>query len=190
MGLEVNKKQLAETIGKSPRWVDKLVEQGLPVKSGGGKGKPKLFDTAEVVDWLIQHEITRRFGDGEEIEQGSSADEDRLLKRARREELQLKIDQRRGTLSPNAASEDIAFNIAGIYASQLYGLGPRVAGDLSAMDDPAEIVYYLHEETRRIRAATAELLMEETSKLSEEADRLYATGDSESGGLSTESDAE
>lgn len=190
MGVEVNKKRLSEILGKSPRWIDKLCEEGLPVKSGGGKGKAKLFDTEEVIDWLIQHQISKRFGDGEEPERGSSADEDRLLKRARREGVELANDIRRRTVAPNNAFEDIAFNVAGIYASQLDGLGPRVAGDLSAMDDPAEIVQYIYGETRRIRAATAERLLAEVSELAAEADQLHFAGDSEGGECTAEPDAE
>lgn len=186
MGMEVNKKKLSEIIGKSPRWIDKLIEEGLPVESGGGRGKAKLFDTQEVIEWLIEFEINKRYGS--DSEPGTDADE--RLKTLRGDKLELEIDEKNGTVGPRSGFTDIAFNIGNIYTAQLDGLGPRVSGDLSVLDDPAEIIHYLHAETRRIRAATSEQLLAEVSALAAEAAGLFAANAGEDGELTVDEDSE
>lgn len=188
MGITVTKKNFADMIGKSPRWVSNLIDEGMPAK-GGGRGKAVEIDTEEAIDWLVRREISKRFGDDEEVEEGSAADEDRRLKRVRREEIELRIEERKRNLGPVEGFEDIALRIAGVYASQLDGLSSRVAGELSAIDDPAEIRAYLHDETRQIRAATAERLMVEIRELTAEADQLLSAEDSGDGVGATDEDA-
>lgn len=189
MGIEVSKKAFADIIGKSPRWVTTLIEEGMPIQGGGGRGKAVQIDTEEAINWLCRREVSKRFGDDEDIEEGSAADEDRQLKRVRREEIQLRIDLKKREIGPVVGFEDIALRIAGVYASQLDGLSSRVAGDLAAIDDPAEARAYLHDETRQIRAATAEQLMVEIQQLSTEADQLFAASSGDDGISTTDEDA-
>ncbi len=184
--MRVNKRQLADILGCSPRNLDKHIKDGLPCLSGGGKGKPREFDSSECIKWLIDREIEKRCG-GSMPEAGSMADEDRLLKRARRQKLQIEIDQKRGQIASIEMFEDLAFVIAGVYGSQLDSLAPRVAGKLAAIDTPAEIISQLHDETRRIRNATASQLLEQVSKLGE---KIAALFDQESDGDVEGSEAE
>lgn len=188
MGITVTKKSFADMIGKSPRWVSNLIDEGMPAR-GGGRGNPVEIDTEEAIDWLIRREISKRFGDDEDIEEGSAADEDRQLKRVRREEIELRIEERKRLIGPVVGFEDIALRIAGTYASQLDGFSSRVAGELAAMDDPAEIRAYLHDETRQIRASTAEQILVEVRELAAETDKLFAADDGRSGGCTTDEDA-
>lgn len=172
MGITVTKKTLADMIGKSPRWVSKLIEEGMPVKGGGGRGVAVEIDTEDAINWLIRQEVMKRYGDGEEIEEGSVADEDRQLKRVRREKIQLEIDAARRKVVPFDATEAILFRIAAVFGTQLDALASRNASEFAALDDPAEIRQKLFAECRRIRAATAERLLSEVQALAAEIDGL------------------
>lgn len=188
MGLKVTKKMFADMIGKSPRWVSKLIEDGMPVSGGGGRGVAVDIDTEQAIKWLTQQEISKRFGDGDDAEEGSSADEDRQLKRVRREKLQLEIDTIKGKLLPFDAVESILFRVASVYGSQLDSLASSVASDLAAIDDPTEIRQKLFGECRRIRAATADRLLSELSAISNEISGLLGSVSSD-GGSSTDEDS-
>lgn len=160
MGKTLSKKDLADLLGKSERWITKLIEDGLPVAGGGGRGVAVQIDSQAAIEWLILREVRREMGDEGEDEEGvsSASTEDRLLKRARREKLQLEIDQVRGRLLPIDAFVVLNTSIAAVYATQLDSLASRIAADMAIMDDPALIRARVFEETRRIRAATADRL--------------------------------
>lgn len=169
MGKTISKKDLADLLGKSPRWISKLIEQGLPTSGGGGRGVEVQIDSQAAIEWLILHEVRREMGDEGEDEEGvsSASTEDRLLKRARREKLQLEIDQVRGRLVPIDAVVAINTSIAAVYATQLDALPSRCSADLAVIDDPALVRSRLFEETRRIRAATADRLEHRTRELAQ-----------------------
>ncbi|MCY1457649.1 hypothetical protein D9M71_749610 [compost metagenome] len=58
-------------------------------------------------------------------------------------------------------------SIAAVYVTQLDALPSRCSADLAVIDDPAIIRNRLFEETRRIRAATAERLEHRTRELAQ-----------------------
>uniref|UniRef100_A0A6M3J592 Putative terminase n=1 Tax=viral metagenome TaxID=1070528 RepID=A0A6M3J592_9ZZZZ len=178
MGVTVSKKMFADMIGKSPRWVSKLIEDGLPVIGGGGRGVAVNIDSEQAINWLVQHELRKRVSDDDE--EGSSADEDRQLKRVRREKLQLEIDTIKGNLLPFDAVESILFQIASVYGSQLDALASSVASDLATINDPTEIRQRLFSECRRIRAATADQLLLKLSTINHEINGLLGTVSSDS----------
>lgn len=174
MGKMISKKDLADLIGKSERWITKLIEAGLPVAGGGGRGVAVQIDSQAAIEWLILQEVRREMGDEGEDEEGvgSASTEDRLLKRARREKLQLEIDQVRGRLVPVDAFVVLNTSIAAVYATQLDSLASRLASDLAIIDDPAIIRARIFEETRRIRAATADRLEHRSRDLAANAGEL------------------
>ena len=174
MGKIVSKKELGELIGKSPRWISKLIDDGLPVSGGGGRGVEVQIDSEAAIEWLIARAVRQELGDDDEDEEGlaSASTEDRLLKRARREKLQLEIDQTRGRLLPTDAVSQILVSVAAVYATQLDALPSRCAADLAVIDDPATIRARVFEETRRIRAATADRLERRACELAADADQL------------------
>lgn len=55
----VNRIQLAEFLGVSGPTVDARVERGMPIKTKGKKGQQSEFETADVLDWHVNHKITR-----------------------------------------------------------------------------------------------------------------------------------
>lgn len=174
MGKTISKKDLADLLGKSERWVSKLIEEGLPTQGGGGRGVAVQIDSQAAIEWLILREVRREIGDEGDDEEGlnSTSTEDRLLKRARREKLQLEIDQVRGRLIPNETFVDLMTSIAAVYATQLDSLPSRCAADLAIIDDPALIRARLFEETRAVRAATADRLERRSRELSADVDRI------------------
>lgn len=170
----ISKKDLADLLGKSPRWISNLIDEGLPTVGGGGRGVAVEIDSQAAIEWLIAREVRRELGEeGDDDEgAGSASTEDRLLKRARREKLQLEIDQVRGRLIPLDAWVTLNTSIAAVYSTQLDALPSRCAADLAVIDDPAAIRARLFEETRSIRAATAERLERRARDFAEDASRL------------------
>jgi terminase small subunit / prophage DNA-packing protein len=168
MGKIISRKELADLIGKSERWVSKLIEDGLPVAGGGGKGNPLQIDSQRAIDWLIAQALRNEMGDDDDEEGGANSgakSEDRLLKRARREKLQIEIDAARSRLVPVDGVVFFLTTIAAVYATQLDAVASRLASDLAVTDDPAEIRAKLFDEMRRIRAATADRLEQRSQEL-------------------------
>lgn len=178
MGKIVSKKEFAELIGKSERWVTKLIEEDMPVAGGGGRGVAVQIDSEAAINWLIAREVRREMGDGDEDEEGlsSASTEDRLLKRARREKLQIEIDRERGRLIPCEAVAQVLTSVAAVYATQLDALPSRCASQLAVIDDPALIRARVFEETRRIRKATAERLELRAQEFSADVDQIDQLG--------------
>lgn len=177
MGAKVNKREFADLIGRSPKTVSNMIDEGMPIAGGGGKGVAVEIDTEVAINWMVQREVAAHLGE-DGTSEGSDKSEDNLLKRARREKLQLEIDAKRKTLVPLEDALAIMTRIAAVYATQLDALPARVAGPLALLDDPAEIQHKLFGETRRARAATADALIKQASGLAAQVD----SWDTEDGG--------
>lgn len=180
MGKIISKKELAELIGKSERWVSKLIDDGLPVAGGGGKGTPVRIDSQAAIEWLMAREVRREIG-GEDDEEGGAGSgtasaEDRALKRARREKLQIEIDVALGRLVPVSAVVFFHTTIAAVFATQLDALPSRLASEMAVMNDPALCRARIFEETRRVRAATADRLESRASELTAQVGQLRIDG--------------
>lgn len=184
----ISKKDLADLLGKSERWISKLIEEGLPTCGGGGRGVAVQIDSQAAIEWLIAREVRREIGEEGDDDDGagSASTEDRLLKRARRERLQIEIDKARGRLVPIDAVITLTTSIAAVYATQLDSLPSRCASDLAVLDDPAKIRVRLFEETRRIRAATADRLEHRARAFTAEADELDSLRRSDGEGATAE----
>lgn len=174
MGKMISKKELADLIGKSPRWISKLIDEGMPIAGGGGRGVEVQIDSQAAIEWLVAREVRRELGDEDDDGEGlaSASAEDRMLKRARREKLQIEIDKERGRLLPAETVGQVLVSVAAVYATQLDALPSRCAADLAVIDDPAIIRARVFEETRRIRAATAERLERRALEFTADADRI------------------
>lgn len=55
----VNRSQLAEILGVSEPTVDARLARGMPIKTKGKKGQPAEYETADVLEWHVRHQITR-----------------------------------------------------------------------------------------------------------------------------------
>ena len=167
MGLSFNKAEFARLIGKSPRWITKLItEEGLPVESGGGKGKAVIIDSDVGINWLIKEAVAKAVGMREgdedeagELREGTKAYEDYHLQKAKRIQEQVKAKQAEQTSIELEDLKPILFEIANIYGQQLDSIGGRVATEFSSINDPAIIKSRMLEESRRIRGQTADRII-------------------------------
>ena len=189
MGEIVSKKMFAKMVGKSERWIGKWVDEGMPTAGGGGKGRVLEIDTEDAIDWLIRREVRRQYGDDDDETEdgvGSASAEDRLLKKARREKLQIDIDLARRRLVPLDAVGRILQGVGSVFATQLDSLSSRLASDLAVIDDPAKVRERIHAETRRIRGSTAERLNDAASAIVAELDALDSIDGDDGGGTAAE----
>lgn len=189
MGEIVSRKMFAKMVGKSERWVGKWIDEGMPIAGGGGKGRPLEIDTEDAIDWLIRREVRRQYGDEDEDDEdgvGSASAEDRLLKKARREKLQIEIDTARRRLVPLDAAGRILHAVGAVFATQLDSLSSRCASDLAVINDPAKVRERLHTETRRIRGSTAERLDQAAREIVAELDALDQLDGEDGGGAAAE----
>lgn len=54
----VNKKQLSDIVGKSERTLTEWDSQGMPIQHKGGRGRSNEYDTAAVIEWMIQRAMS------------------------------------------------------------------------------------------------------------------------------------
>ncbi len=59
MGKTVNKRELAEILGKSERALTDFQEEGLPIHRKGARGEENEYDTEAVLEWLVQRALAR-----------------------------------------------------------------------------------------------------------------------------------
>lgn len=145
----------------SPRRVQQLVKEGMPSE---GRGQYNLAACAQWYIGYLQDKL-------KETGSGSSTTE---LKERRSRYLEIQatsaeLDLRKkiGTLIDSEHAHFVMQEAMVIIATQMDGLGGRMASELAVINDPAEIRNRLLNETRRIRAAAADRLSS-----------MAATGDS------------
>lgn len=63
MGKTVNKTELSEIIGVSQRTLTTWQKNGMPIAMDGTRGTENLYDSEEIIQWMIQREINRRITD-------------------------------------------------------------------------------------------------------------------------------
>lgn len=115
-----NKRQLADIVGKSERTLTEYQDQGLPIELLGDRGTENQYDTAKVIEWLIQRALA-----GQARESGRER-----LERLQADDLEMKIDERAGRLVSVDAVEQLL--AGGIIAtrSELTGLADRLKAAL------------------------------------------------------------
>lgn len=131
--------------------VSALVAEGMP--AGPLKvGEPRQISIRSAHDWLVQRAVARaRTPDG-----GESKEQAELRKaRADADAVELRNMVARGEVVRLEAVEQLIDRVMTLCATQLDGLGGRMAGRLAAEDDPAVIRQVLLDECRTIRAAMA-----------------------------------
>lgn len=62
--MRVNRAQLADVIGKTDKTIQAWLDEGLPRVYSGGTGTESIYDTAEVIRWMIARETGSRDDDG------------------------------------------------------------------------------------------------------------------------------
>lgn len=161
MAVNLNRQEMADLIGKSPKWVGELIKQGMPVEGGGGKGTRVVIDSEKAINWFIEREVKRQVGEhgpADAPRAGTPEGEELLLTMAKRRKAD--VDAAKAEESV-ISKEDVAqyfFEVATVFSTELDGYGARLATELAQINDPAIIKQKLFAESRRVRAATAERL--------------------------------
>ena len=136
---------IAAIIGVQRETVTRLAQvEGMP-KQARGK-----YNIVECIQWIM---------DRERDKSGSETPEDKKARIAvaKQQEIKLKIDnaQQLNELLPAAIVSSAFAAMSSELANKLDGLAPRMASELSTMDQPSHIQKALFDECRAIRAATA-----------------------------------
>ena len=139
----VPRPMLAEIAGVTERQVTNYAKEGMPQAARG------QFDLRECVPWLMD----KARGRAKTTTEASSATE---LNIARRKRIELEMRERSGELVPVEDVRRTVIGIASLVASMLDGFAPRIADEVAALDNPAEIQKLVFLECRSIRSALAE----------------------------------
>lgn len=189
MGVQLNRQQFADLLGKSPKWIGELIKKGLPVESGGGRGTQLVIDSEKAITWLIDYEVNRQVGaalDANMPQQGTIEGEELLLTMAKRRKAWVEADKAEKTVINNEDVAQFFYGVSTVFSSELDGYGPRLSSELAVINDPATIRHMLFTESRRVRAATADRLTQfvdeycqkrDTDNNSETAEECSGMGD-------------
>lgn len=143
--LEVNADQLADLFGvKKGTVLHYAREAGMPRV---GRGRYRL---ADCVQWYLEKQRDLLTNDG-----GDMSEERRKLIAAQRHRHELEAARLRSELIDADAVTAVFNELGVIYATQLDGLGPRVAPRLLNQQNTGEVVRIIHDESRHIRRSTS-----------------------------------
>ncbi len=140
----VDRKRLAEVLGLDVSMINKLAKQGLPKEARGKYSLPIA------VQWYVNS-----WRDRVESKSKTMDESRKRLYQEQTEKHRLENEKLRGELLPVEDVQHIMNEVAVTVATQLDGLGPRMAQVLAGMDEPAEIQRTLLHECRDIRFTIA-----------------------------------
>lgn len=155
--ITLNRNRVARLFGVTVMTVSNWVDEGMP-KSVRGQ-----YDADACVQWY------RARMDRKHAERDAAGDAKEQLTRAQVERTQLEVQQLRGELVEATEFQRVVNQAATVIASQLDGLGPRVAGELAGMTDVAAIQSVIFRETRAIRSSIADAVAAFADTVEEEA---------------------
>jgi len=156
----VNRNEFAEIVGKSAKWIGKLIDEGMPTEGGGGRGKPISIDTEKAINWLINREVKKQVGDDEDGQPkpGTKDGEDILLTAAKRRKAEIDAAKAESSVMDLEDLAQFLYSIATLFGNELNGLGARIAPEVAAENEPAKCKHITDTECRRIRVATADAI--------------------------------
>jgi hypothetical protein len=120
-----------------------LRADGLPV---AGYGK---YDLRHCVQWRTKKLVHAIKGTGSGAASG--------LRYAQKEKIELEIAKLRNQLIPAEVIEQVLSKVAALVSTQLEGLGPRLAAQIAALEDPVQVQQLLFVECRGIRSSMEQL---------------------------------
>lgn len=138
---------LAEVFGCSVSMIYKYQRAGMPKEARG------RYDLAKCVQWYCQR--ARSEGMEGETERNVTDARTRLVD-AQRIKTELETERLRGRLIDVHEVGAVLNELAGIVATQADALGPRLAGVLAEIDDPAMVQAEIASEARALRVAIAD----------------------------------
>ena len=182
----VNRKEFADILGKDPKTVGKMIEEGMPVMGGGGRGKSITIDTSQAIRWLVEHEIIKQLGgDSADGPQPGTRDaEELLLTIAKRRKADVEADKAEDSVIDLGVVEQFFYEVATLFGHELTGLGARLCTDVSITNEPAKCKKLIDDEGHRIRVTTADRILGYVADYRTQRSRdSEATADEECGGV-------
>jgi phage terminase Nu1 subunit (DNA packaging protein) len=170
----MSKVDLANCLGVTPITVGKWVREGCPYVSKGNRGKPWLFNTADVAAWRQDRAVQRAIGDT------SALDIDEAKRRKLAAEaaiVELDLAKRRGEV---IEVEEIAALVGDEYANvraKLLSIPVKLAPLVSVSDDALECKDLIE---RGINEALEELTADGTYEIESAEESVNGTAASES----------
>lgn len=135
----VNKREIAETIGRTERTVTTWMKEGMPVHFQGGRGKETLFDPPEVIAWMIQREVARYLPTGEDGEEIVYEIERARLTRAQADHEELKVKVMNGTLIPSEVVERVQGGMVTSFRARALSIPTKAAAAIAGVHEEADI---------------------------------------------------
>ncbi|MBF0449005.1 MAG: terminase small subunit [Magnetococcales bacterium] len=166
----VNRADFAAIIGKTPPWISKLIKQGLPCRSGGGKGKEVSIHTPDAIKWMVDQAARRSPHNQINVDSSNPtmAAEQLRLTRSKADIEEIRARELAGQYLETEAVRETFAEAMVIVSTQMDGLGGRVANQLAGMTSVAEIRDLIFKETRNIRRAAADKLQKFVDEEKEE----------------------
>lgn len=175
----VNKRELAEIVGRTERTLTSWMKDGMPVYHQGGRGKETHFETSEVIAWMLQREVAAYLPTGEDGEEiVYEAERARLTKhQADHEELKVKVLG--GTLIPADVVERVQGGMVTSFRARALSMPTKAAAVLAGVTEEGEI-----------EAVLTDLVHEALQEMSDFDPDQYAAvpADSEAGEAAAEAD--
>lgn len=115
---------LADAFGVHMQTITGWEQEGMPIKLRGLRGRPTLYTLKDCLAWRIERELAARGVDAAAL---SPQNERALLDRKRREDLELRMQVRRGELvEASEAAKDLA-NVASATKARIRRIPDAVA---------------------------------------------------------------
>ena len=137
----VNKRELAELMGKSERTLSTwMKDEGLPVHADGGRGRETHFDTVSVFAWYAQRAVLKEIGEGSSGEAISYDAERARLTKAQADHEELKVRLLEGRVIPAETVERVQGAMVSNCRAKLLALPSKATPAVSGMGgDTVEI---------------------------------------------------
>lgn len=119
----VNKRQLADIVGVSERTLTEWQDGGLPIELVGGRGVDNQYETAKVIEWMVQRALA-----GQKSETGRER-----LDRLQAQKLEMDIAEQAGLLVSTQHIEPMLTDAIVAARGELLALSERLKGKLDAL---------------------------------------------------------
>lgn len=138
MAYLVDKRELSRVFNISERTLTEYLKAGLPfVTAPEKRGQSYQFDTGDVFRWLVEREIAKRLPAGSESLDPQQ--ERALLDRARRLEVEQRLEEKAGESIPAAVVEETWIRIVHTFRARLLVL-PSKLSPLLARESDAGVI--------------------------------------------------
>lgn len=176
MGYLCNKAELAQILGKSERTLTTWQKQGMPIHMDGTRGQENLYDTGDVIDWLVMREIEKLVVTGEDGTSINYEAERARLTKAQANHEELKVEVLKGELIKSDVVERVQGGMVSAFRARALSIPTKAAPQLVGMGE------------QEIESALTDFVHEALEELSDFDPREYIPQDRSAGEAATEVD--